>query len=93
MPNRLLLEALDCLKWKIERLEEDMEQIEDKWKRKQKEHEIERELEWAIRMIEYAYPGEVDQEVVDWFFNRIPERPDITRFKQRLLKKNKRFFG
>jgi len=81
-------EALDYLKWKIERMEKEMKSVKGKWAKRQKEHEIEREFEWGIRILSWAKPHEVNSTLIDWYFGRIDERPDITRLKKKLAEKD-----
>jgi hypothetical protein len=84
-----IVEALDFIKFKIERMEKEMKSIRGKYAKREKEHQIEREFEWGIKILSWAKPHEIDPALIDWYFNRIPERPDITRLKQRLDERKK----
>jgi len=77
-----LLDALDYLKWQIEKEGKRMKETKDPWRKKWIEDEIEWIFERGLEMIKFAKPGEIDQEVIDYFLGRIEKRPDLARLEK-----------
>jgi len=77
-----LIDALDFIKWEIERLEKRMEEEQNGYYKEELESLIEWNFERGISMIQYARLGEVDQNVIDFFLGRTEKRPDLAKTEE-----------
>lgn len=77
-----ILDALSFLKSEIERLEKRRKKEKDYWKRRELESLMEWNLERGIKIMEFARPGELTREILDFFFDRTKERPDLKKIEE-----------
>ena len=85
-----IADAISYLRWEIEREVKRMKEAASPTKQHWLEGNIEWMFERGIELIKLAGRGEVDQELLDFFQGKIRERPDFTRLKKALEKKDHR---
>lgn len=85
-----LIDALSFLKSEIERLEKRMKEEKNEYYRRELESLIEWNFERGLKMMGFAKPGEINQEVIDFFLDRIKERPDLKKLEKLLEKEESR---
>jgi len=83
-----LMDAVAYLKWQIEREEKRIKEAVSPAKRHWLEGTTEWQFERALELIRIAKPGEIQQEALDFFLDRIKERPDLVRLREALGKKH-----
>ena len=74
--------ALAHLKMLIDKLEKEIEQEKSPSKRAVLRNLQYFHLESGITCIRMARPDELDQGMIDWFFGRIKERPDLKEIEE-----------
>lgn len=90
--NYRLIDALDYLKFEIERLEKRRKEEKGEYYKQELESVIEWEFERALEMIKFAeeHGEKIDQKTLDWFFGRRPKRPDLEKIEELMEKAESR---
>jgi len=83
-----LAQALAHLKGQIKRFKRRKAQSTSKYDRESWDNIIEGLFESGLNMIKHAGPGDINQDMIDYFLGRTDERPDLKELKRRLEEKN-----
>jgi len=78
----VLPQALGFLKREIERFENERRESPIQWEKDEIEENIEWTFERGINMMQFAKPGELEPELIDYFLDRVKERPDLKRLRE-----------
>lgn len=84
------MDATNYLKSQIEREEKRMKEAVSPAKKQYLSGNISWLFERALGLIQLAEPGEVRQEALDFFLDRVKERPDLVRLREAFEKKDSR---
>ncbi|MCK4307279.1 hypothetical protein KAW50_03515 [candidate division WOR-3 bacterium] len=83
-----IFRALQYLKNEISRYEKELNAEKDPGRQVEIEGIIEWDFERALALLQFTKPGEIEQNLIDWFLNRKEiERPDLTKAKKLLNNK------
>lgn len=77
-----IIDSLAYLKRENEKLEKKLKKERDEWAKENLEFLMFRNFKMGCDMINAAGPGECPQVVIDYFLDKVKERPDLTRLKK-----------
>lgn len=79
-------QSLAHLKVQIKRFEKKLSTAKTPYEKERWEDIIAWMFERGLQQITFAHPGEVDQDTIDYFLDRIPTRPDLQRLRDKIKK-------